>query len=288
MEYFSPTELPEAYAILARYGGAAVPVAGSTFFMGHRLELFDEVEAVVDIKRLGLGFIRLEPGRLRIGATTTLAELFSHPLTSRGEYRIIADTVHELKIREVRNAATVGGEVCIAGEVDMPTTLLALDADIVIGGATGTRVLPLSEFHRGYLNNALRPGEMVLEVQIPRLPPRSGGGFGKFERTAADLPIVNAAVRVTLERDGTCAAVRIAVGAATAAGIPLRVEAAERRLLGCRVDEGAIRAAAECCGEIECVNDFRASAELRSLWVRCAVENALGRAVANIGEDTAR
>ena len=135
MEYFDPGDLKEAYEILMKYGDAAIPVAGSTFFMGHREELFDEVDAVVNIKRLGLSYIRLEKGRLRIGATTTLAELHRSDVTSKGLFRIFAETVRELKIMEVRNAATIGGEVCIAGEVDMPTTLLAYDADIVIGSS---------------------------------------------------------------------------------------------------------------------------------------------------------
>ena len=54
MEYYSPTELNEAYSLLDKYGDSAIPIAGSTFYMGHREELFDEVEAVVDIKKLGL------------------------------------------------------------------------------------------------------------------------------------------------------------------------------------------------------------------------------------------
>lgn len=288
MEYFSPTELNEAYALLKQYGAAAVPVAGSTFFMGHREELFDEVEAVVNIKRLGLSFIRLEGDRLRIGATTTLAELYAAPLTCTGVFRIFAETVRELRIREVRNAATIGGEVCIAGEVDMPTTLLAYDADIVIGSAAGTRSLPMREFHKGYLNNALREGEMVIEVQVPRPPAGTGGGFGKFERTAADLPIVNAAARLTLDRNGKCTGARVAVGAATAAGIPLRVAAAEKGLTGAQVDAGAIEAAAARSAELDCVDDFRASAELRALWVRCAVEDALTRANVHAREEGAR
>lgn len=281
MEYYSPADLNEAYSLLKRYGDAAVPIAGSTFFMGHREELFDEVEAVIDIKRLGLSYIRLDQKTLKIGATTTLSEIFEHDLTRHGSLRIFSETVAELNIVEVKNVATIGGEVCIAGEVDMPTTLLAYDALIVIGGSSGVRSMSMADFHIGYLNNALQPGEIVIEVQVPVPPANTGGGFHKFERTAADLPIVNVAARMTLGRGDVCEDIRIAVGAATEAGIPRRSKAAESVLQGKKVDDALIKLAAEASSDVECVNDFRASAELRRLWVKCGVQDALKKALAH-------
>jgi len=278
MEYFSPDKLEEAYALLAKYGDDAIPIAGSTFFMSHREDLFDEVRAVINIKRLGLGYIEHADTGLRIGATTTLNEIFSAAVCRSGPFRVFSETVDELKINEVRNAATIGGEVCIAGEVDMPTTLLAFDANIVIGGAQGTRTASMADFHLGYLNNALKPGEMVIEVQVPQPRAVASAGFAKFERTAADLPIVNVTTRVALDADGTCSEARVAVGAATAAGIPKRSAQAEAALIGRVLDEQAIAAAAAASSDVECIDDFRASAELRSLWVKCGVEDALRRA----------
>ena len=282
MEYYSPTELNEAYSLLDKYGEDAIPIAGSTFYMGHREELFDEVEAVVDIKKLGLNYIRQDSDGLRIGATTTLNEIFAHDLTRRGTYGILATTVRELNINEVRNMATIGGEVCIAGEVDMPTTLLAYDANIVIGGSKGVRELSLADFHVGYLNNALEAGEMVLEVHIPQPPANTGGGFAKFERTAADLPIVNVATRISLDDTGLCAGARVVAGAATLSGVPERSGAAEAALLNQVIDESLIETAAAASDDIACIHDFRVSAEIRSLWVKCGIEDALTRAVAAV------
>ena len=282
MEYYSPTDLNEAYSLLDKYGEGAIPIAGSTFYMGHREELFDEVEAVINIKQLGLSYIRQDSGGLRIGATTTLNEIFAHDLTRKGPFGILATTVQELNINEVRNMATIGGEVCIAGEVDMPTTLLAYDANIVIGGSRGVREMSMADFHIGYLNNALEPGEMVIEVRIPTPPANTGGGFAKFERTAADLPIVNVAIRVSLDIDGACVDARVVAGAATSSGVPERSGATEAALLNQALDEDLIASAAAASADIVCVNDFRASAEIRSLWVKCGVEDALKRAVAAI------
>ena len=282
MEYYSPTDLDEAYALLDKYGEDAIPIAGSTFYMGHREELFDEVEAVVNIKQLGLSYIRQDGDGLHIGATTTLNEIFAHGLTRKGPFGILATTVQELNINEVRNMATIGGEVCIAGEVDMPTTLLAYDADIVIGGSKGVRRMSMADFHIGYLNNALEPGEMVLEVQLPQPPANTGGGFAKFERTAADLPIVNVATRISLDDAGVCTDARVVAGAATLSGIPERSGAAEAALLNQVIDAALIEAAAAASADVACINDFRVSAEIRSLWVKCGIEDALKRAVAAV------
>ncbi len=137
----------------------------------------------------------------------------------------------------------------------------------------------MADFHLGYLNNALQPGEMVIEVQVPQPRATVGAGFAKFERTAADLPIVNVTTRVALDADGTCTEARVAVGAATAAGVPKRSAQAEATLLGRVLDDEAIAEAAAASSDVECINDFRASAQLRSLWVKCGVEDALRRAL---------
>jgi len=284
MDYHSPATLSEAYELLSKYGDAAIPIAGSTFFMGHREELFDEVGAVINIKRLGLSYIRNEDGVLKIGATTTLNEILESPFTAQGAYKILAETVRELNINEVRNMATIGGEVCIAGEVDLPTTLLAYDANIVIGGSNGTRMVSMADFHLGYLSNALEVNEMVIEVQIPQPPANTGGGFHKFERTAADLPIVNVATRISLGAGGICKDVRVVVGAATSSGIPRRSAAAEAVLLNQKIDDALIRRAAEASSDIDCIDDFRTPAEVRSLWVKCGIEDALKHALVAAGK----
>lgn len=282
MEYYSPTELDHAYVLLDKYGDGAVPIAGSTFFMSRREELFDKVDAVIDIKKLGLSYIRLNDDGLHIGATTNFNEIFEHEITSGGLYGILSDTVGELNTNEVRNMATIGGVVCIAGEVDIPTSLLAYDANIVIGSSRGIRTMSMVDFHIGYLNNALEPGEMVLEIHIPQPPANTGGGFAKFVRTAADLPIVNVAARISLDNAGACAEARVVAGAATLSGVPERSAAAEAALLNKVIDDTLIETAAAASGDIECIHDFRASAEIRSLWVKCGIEDALQRAVAAV------
>ena len=123
---------------------------------------------------------------------------------------------------------------------------------------------------------------MVLEVQLPQPPANTGGGFAKFERTAADLPIVNVATRISLDDAGVCTDARVVAGAATLSGIPERSGAAEAALLKQVIDDALIEAAAAASADVACINDFRVSAEIRSLWVKCGIEDALKRAVAAV------
>ncbi len=274
MEYYKPSTLVDAYSLFDKYGEDAIPVAGTSFFMGHREELFDEVGAVISLQNLGLRYIKLEDNMLKLGATTTLADIYAHDLTNQGAFSIFSETVSKLKIKEVRNVATVGGIVCIAGEVDLPTALHAMDASLVIGSAAGQRTMSISDFHLGYLMTALEPDEIVLEVQVPTPPPGTGSSFQKYERMSTDLPIVNGMCRVTLDSAGKCSDVRIVIGAGVP--IPIRAINAEKLLLGKIPDENSIKTTAQAAAtEVECLGDHRATAELRTLWAKCAIEDAL-------------
>jgi aerobic carbon-monoxide dehydrogenase medium subunit len=244
--------------------------------MSHREELFDEVAAVINIKNLGLNFIRKDAGFLKIGATTTLTQIMNSDLVNQGAWKGISDTIKDIRINEIRNMGTIGGEVCICAELDLPTTLMALDAQVVIVNAKGEKAVSLKDFYQGYLKSVLNIGEIVCEVRVPELPANTGTGFYKFERIAVDMPIVNAAACITLGKDNRCKKVKIVVGAATA--MPVRAESAEKLLINKSVDEKLIQEAAEATADIQCIGDIRASAELRSIWVNCAVEKALKKA----------
>lgn len=241
--------------------------------MAHREELFDEVEAVISLKRLGLSYVKIENGDLKIGATTTLTEVMGSEVVNKGTYKVIAETIREIRINEIRNMGTVGGEICISAELDLPTTLIALDAKVVIASAAGERVIPLDDLYVGYLNTALDMGEIITEIQVPQPSPKTGAAFYKFARTAVDLPIVNAAARINMGSDDRCEEAKIVVGAATA--VPVRAESAEKLLANKKATKEVLVAAAEATAAIECISDFRASGELRRTWVRCAVEDVL-------------
>jgi len=276
MEYLIPSTTDEALSLLDRYREAAVIVAGSVFFTPHREELFSEAEILINIGKLGLDYIKDEKDSIKIGATTNLTSLMTSKVTSKGIFRVLSETVGAIPIKRIRDMGTVGGEVCMGAETDLPTALIALDAKVVVVSSTESRVLPLEEFYLGYLSTVLEPNEMVTEIQVPRFPPKTGAGFCKFERGTVDLPIVNAAARVTLGPNDKCSAAKIVLGCV--AFPPVIADNAGKLLIGKKLDGKILENAAEAASDIECITDIRASGELRKKWARVAAEKALNRA----------
>ncbi len=275
MEYLIPSTTDEAVSMLDKYGEAAVIIAGGVFFTPHKEELFSEAEVLIDIGKLGLSYINVDEKGLKIGATTNLTSLMASEVINKGVFRVLAETVDEIPIQRIRDMGTVGGEVCMSAETDLPISLMALDAKVVLS-STKSRIMPLDEFYTGYLSTALEPNEMVTEVQVPLFPPKTGAGFCKFERGTVDLPIVNAAVRITLGPDDKCSAAKVVLGCVTFP--PVIADNAGKLLVGKKLDEKIIESAAETAADIECITDIRASGELRKNWIKVAVRKALNKA----------
>lgn len=275
MEYLSPSTVAEAVSLLQEYGDKAIPVAGGTFFMSHRDDLFTEVEVLVDIKNLGLDYIKTDDNGLSIGAITTLASILESATVTRGPYRVIHDGIGEIEIPELRNMATLGGAVFMSTG-DMPIAMLSMNARLAIWGPSGERNISLDDFYLGFLSTALNPGEIVTEIQVPTFPRRTGSAFAKFKRVAVDLPIVNAAARVTLSDNNQCSSVRIVLGGV--ADVPVRAEKAERLLANNDFSDEIIIKAMATLDDLECQSDIRASGELRQRWAKAALKRVLQQA----------
>lgn len=277
MQHLRPDSLEGALTLLRALGDRGMALAGGTFFVPHRRELFTDVEAVVDLQGVGLDYVRLEGEGLKMGATTSLASLLESGVIDSGPFKVISETVGQITPLELRNRATVGGDLCISAETDLPTTLMALNAEVVIANDSGTRTLPLDRFYLGYLHNALEAGEVVTEVRVPFPPSRAGAAFHKFKRREIDLPVLNAAAQVVLGSDDTCTSARIVLGCA--APTPIRVSSAEQVLIGSKCDDEAIIRSSEATGSIEYLEDLRASSEVRRIWGRVAVREVLRKAL---------
>lgn len=279
-EYFKPTSVDEAVRLLAQYGEKGACIAGGTDLL---VEKNPQVEALIDIADLGLNYIKSDGQVLRIGATTTFAEIEASPILSNGPYNIVARAAHEVGTPQIRNRATIGGNICSAvPSADSAPVLLVLDTTLNITGPTGERATDIAGFFQDVRKNALDKGELLTEIQLPSLPTRTGTAFIKKGRVAAaDLAMVNVAVRLTTAADNTCQDVRIALGAV--APTPLRAKEAEAMLSGEKPREELLRQVAACASEeIRPISDVRSSAEYRTILSRILVEQALREAVARL------
>jgi carbon-monoxide dehydrogenase medium subunit len=230
---------------------------------------------VIDLGRIKtLRYIKESGGKMQIGALTTISELLDSPLVKK-RARVLWDAMHQFAGPIVRNRATVGGNLVDASPAaDTAVPLLALKAQVKLQSLKGRRTVPLDRFFTGYRKTALRPGEILTEISFPAASGAAKYGYCKLGRRNA-MAISVASVAVVMSLKGKmCNDATIAVGAV--APTPMRVEMAERLLMGAKVDaEIAGQCGAVTVKHIKPIDDLRASADYR----RTVCEVLLRRAI---------
>ena len=290
-EYFEPKTLGEASSLLARYAGRAQPLAGGTDLLVELKEQLRRADCVVNIKRIPrIGALSFDPrDGLRIGALVTAREIEVSPIAIQ-HYASLVQAARELGSIQVRNRATIVGNVCRASpSADTLPPLIADRATLLVQGPDGQRRVSLEDFCQGPGRTALRPDEIVTHLLVPPPSPHTGKVYLKHGRRAQmELATVGVAVTLTLQPSwGRCAnpayeyrCKEVGIMLAAVAPTPLRARAAEARLRGESLTDDAIAAAAEAAAE-ECrpIGDVRASAAYRREMVRVLVRRALEQAM---------
>jgi aerobic carbon-monoxide dehydrogenase medium subunit len=233
---------------------------------------------LVDIGRLQeLVYVRDAGAQIAIGALTRYHDVEHDPLLQE-HCPLVPATAGEIGDPQVRHRATIGGAVAYGDPAsDMPTVLLALDAELVVRGPEGERVVGAGEFFRGAFETALGPQDVLTEVRVPKLGADTGWAYLKFRRRAQDWATVGVAALVR-RQNGTIGDAAIAL---TSMGpTPLRARAAEEALRGAGPD-GVGRAAEAVVEGTKPSSDVAASADFRrhlaTVLCRRAVEEALRR-----------
>jgi carbon-monoxide dehydrogenase medium subunit len=281
-EYHAPTTLPDAIALLERYGEDAKILAGGQSLIPIMRFRLAEPAHLVDIGRIeGLAYVGEADGCLCIGAMTREADLEHLPLIAE-RYPILADTSAVIADPLVRNLATVGGNLAHADPAnDHPATMLALGAEVVAEGPNGRRTVAVDDFFRDIFTTALAPSEVLVEIRVPQPKPRSGGAYLKLERKVGDFAIVGVAAHVTLDEGGAFESVGI--GLTNVGPTAIRAQKAEGSLIGERPSEAVLQAAGSlAASEAEPVTDGRGPAEYKRAMVRTLTIRALKRALERV------
>jgi carbon-monoxide dehydrogenase medium subunit len=234
---------------------------------------------LIDITHAGLSYIRRRGKACVIGATTTMATIENSPAIRALAGGILARAAATCGSVQIRNMATLGGNLANGSPAaDTATPLLALDAEVVLADARGRRKIPLTEFYSG----PRKTRALLIEVAIPALPRGGRWSFQKLGRTESDISLVNVAAGLQLDSKGRAKWVRIALGAV--APTPIRAVHAEKFLAGRKVEESTL---AEVCDEaareVRPITDVRASAEYRREMCRVLVRRALEECAAGTG-----
>lgn len=268
-DFIEPATVEEAGGLLAQLDDDGRAFAGGTALllaMRQRMLAPTTLVSLGRIERLR-GIDLDSEGRLRIGAMTRHSEIARSALV-RTHAPLLASVAGELANPQIRNQGTIGGNLCYGDpSTDPPSCLIALGAELAIGGVNGERRLPVEDFMVDYFVTALEPGELLLEVIVPPAPADGLARYARHRRTAAEhRPLVNLALAVRHD-NRRCSEARLVVGAC----VPIagRLPRAEALLCSRPVDLALAGEVAERVAEdIEAVSDSKTTDDYRRTITR--------------------
>ena len=276
--YHRPKTLAEATRLLQANKDAKLLAGGHSLLPAMKLRVAGP-GMLVDIGGLEeLSGIATDGSALRIGATTTHAEIAGSPEVKAG-CPVLAEAAAEIGDIQVRNRGTIGGSLAHADPAaDFPTVMVALGASLSAAGPTGSREIPAEGFFKDLLTTDLAPTEVLTAVRVPTYGQGTGAAYLKHRHPASSYAVVGVAALVTLA-GGRCSRVSLAVGGATVN--PVRAQAAQAALAGQAPTDAAVAAAAAKVADAikDPLSDYYASGEFRTHLATVIAKRALADAV---------
>jgi CO/xanthine dehydrogenase FAD-binding subunit len=282
--YVMAKDVGHAVALLGEHGAKAKILAGGTDLLVELKHAVHNPEVIVDVSRLReLKEIAVRDDGLHIGALATHGQIMSAPVI-RDMFPALVEAAHSIGAVQTRNLGTLGGNLitCVPS-MDSGPTLLALEASVTVANAAGRRSMPLPELFVGPRKTSLKPGDLLVDIVIPKENLGKPAAFEKFGlRKGQALALVNAAAAFFVDK-GNFRKPCIALGAV--APVVIRAPKAEAYLDGRKISAEAMAEAGRIAAtEAKPITDFRASAEYRrdlvAVLVKRALTNALARAAA--------
>jgi len=272
-----PESVQEAADLLNRYGDSAKVYAGGTELLLAMKEGLVHYERLINVKQLkGLNEIRLDSGTVSIGALCTHHQLESAPLLKERLPALVELEKNVANVR-VRQAGTIGGNLCFAEpHADPGTLLLALGATLVAQRSSSRREIAAADFFIDAYETSLAADEVLSEIRIPAPAAKSGIAYLKFGYL--ERPSVGVAIALTL--NGGISDAKIAVGCAGPA--PKRVAEAEAMLIGKSIEEGTrnLASAGQVAGRAaQAISDLHGAQDYKEHIVGVLLKRAFQRAV---------
>ncbi len=265
MEYFEPKSISDALALLSKHGNEAKVIAGGTDVMVD-IKFKEEPGCLVNIKKIpSLAGISESGGTLRIGALTTIREIETSAIV-RDKLPVLWESAHQFASLQVRNTATIGGNICRASPSgETLTPLLVLEANAILAFSDGERSEPFKSFFQGPGKSAAGVKGLLTEIEVPIPPAGSKGVYLKHAvRGAMDIAMVGVAVLLSADA-GNVKDVRIGLGAV--APTPVRAPKTEALLKGKPLTAALLKEAGMlAASEASPISDQRSSAENRR-WI---------------------
>lgn len=277
-DYHDPKTLDEALILLAEHQHDAAVLAGGQSLVPLMNARKVTPQQVIDLNGVAELFsLSRSPTRLWIGAMTRQSEI-ERSSDVEVHWPLLHEAVRWVAHPQIRSRGTVGGSVMNADPTsEIPAALLALDARFEVRSVRGTRTLGRENFFPQAGGTALAPDELLVGIEVPQLPPRTGTAFLEYSRRHRHRSIGGAAVALSLDATGICRHAAVALLGAAAG--PRRSEQAESVLTGATVTTGTARAAARAATTgITPPHDMHGSAEYRTSLIETLLRRAIVRA----------
>lgn len=272
-EYHRAATLDDAVQFLRDHPDAKLLAGGHSLLPAMKLRL-DTPGHLLDISRIsGLDSIRKDGDVVAIGPTCTHAAIAASDVVAQ-HAPLLAEAAAAIGDVQVRNKGTIGGSLAHADPAaDYPAAILAADAQIVIKGSGGERVVDAADFFQGLFATALGSGEILSEIRLPLMASGAGASYQKYVQPASRFAIVGCAAIVHKD-NGACKDVRVAfTGVADKA---FRDTAVEDALRGQPLTDSSIeRAAQQAAASVDPLNDHFASEDYRRHLARVFARRAL-------------
>ena len=287
-EYIAPTSLHEAIDLLTRADGKGSLLAGGTDLITQMKERRKSPALVIDAKHIPeLNILSFDEARgLRLGAAVSCARIAGFGAV-RERYQALAEACGLIGSIQIQNRAAVGGNFCNAApSADTAPAILVYGGKVMLAGAKGNRELPAQEFFIAPGQTALENGEILIEIDVPTPPPRSGAAYLRFiPREEMDIAVAGVASYLELSADGSrCERARIALAAV--APTPVRAYEAEKFLVGKAVNSTTFAEAGEMAARsARPISDVRGSAAYRIELVKVLTRRSLRSASQRVTGD---
>lgn len=284
-EYHAPDSVDQALELFHEHADAAKILAGGQSLVPAMNFRVVQPAMLIDLNRVKeLEFVRVEDASIRIGAMTRERTLEFDRQIAR-KIPLLNEAAPNIAHPQIRNRGTIGGSLVNADPAaELPVLMFALDARLKARSVSGERWIEAKDFFVGMFTTALEPDEILVEIELPFMPPRTGWSFMEVAPRAGDYALMGVAACVTMNDNGTCQRAKLVY--LNAGDGPVDAKEAAGSLEGQILNDGLIESAAVTASEKE-INPFgnvHTSAEFQRHLAKVLTQRALKKAIERVGE----
>lgn len=278
-EYYAPDSIEPALDLMSQYAGDAKILAGGQSLVPAMNFRIVQPGVLIDLNRVAeLSYVREEDSVLRIGAMTRERQLEFNESISRWA-PLLKEAAPHIAHPQIRNRGTIGGSIVNADPAaELPVLMLALSARLKAKSVSGERWVDAQDFFMGMFTTALEPDEILVEIELPASPSRTGWSFMEVAPRAGDYALMGVATLITLDENGKCERAKLVY--LNAGEGPVEAKEAEKLLIGESLNDSLIESTASKASETE-INPFgniHASSEFQRHLANVLTKKALKQA----------